>query len=75
MSMIKRATTGHIVDNGNGAVVCKACSHVVFRVNLGSGGQCPYCHYNVNHKLEKSLFSDLDLDDEEDTSDVIAQPC
>ena len=78
MTMIRRATgrpTGEIKDvaegsnNPTGVVVCKACTHIVFRANL-NGSECPYCHNNVNKVLGTPLLSDDD-----DDSDVIAQSC
>jgi uncharacterized CHY-type Zn-finger protein len=78
--MIRRATSGKIENvaemedkTSNGAIVCKACSHVVFKVNLGANNSCPYCHRNVTASLEK-----VDIPDalaEEDDDDVIAVKC
>jgi hypothetical protein len=81
MTMIRRATSGKIEnvaemdDKGsNGAVICKACSHVVFKVNLGANNSCPFCHRNVNASLQKVDIPDS-LADDEDDSDVIAVEC
>jgi hypothetical protein len=80
MTMIRRATSGKIENvaemedkSTNGAVVCKACSHVVFKVNLGPTGNCPYCHRNVKASLERVDIPDALVDDEDD--DVIAIKC
>lgn len=75
MVMIRRAT-GRIEnvaeqdDSKDGVVVCKACSHIVFRVNL-ENDNCPFCHRNAFKTLEKPI---LETDDEDD-SDVVAVKC
>jgi hypothetical protein len=80
MTMIRRATSGKIENvaemedkSSNGAIVCKACSHVVFKVNLGANGNCPYCHRDVTASIEKVDIPDALADDDED--DVIAVKC
>jgi acetyl-CoA carboxylase beta subunit len=80
MTMIRRATSGKIENvaemedkSSNGAIVCKACSHVVFKVNLGANGNCPYCHRDVKASIEKVDIPDALADDDED--DVIAVKC
>ena len=80
MTMIRRATSGKIENvaemedkSSNGAIVCKACSHVVFKVNLGANNSCPYCHRNVTASIEKIDIPDSLADDDED--DVIAVKC
>jgi len=79
MTMIRRATSGTIENvaeledkSTNGAVVCKACSHVVFRVNLGANGNCPYCHRDVNASIENNVVGGADDDDDDD---VVAIKC
>lgn len=81
MTMIRRATSGQIEnvadlkdESSNGAVVCKACSHVVFKINLGPNNNCPYCHRNVTASLQKSSIPDSPVDDEDD-SDIVAIEC
>jgi len=80
MTMIRRATSGKIENVGeledssdNGAVVCKACSHVVFKVNLGANESCPYCHRNVAASIGENAIPDSPDDDDE--SDVVAVKC
>ncbi len=78
MSMIRRAT-GRIENvaeqnnDTNGVVVCKACSHVIFKVNLGANNNCPFCHRNVHASLEKVDIPDALVDDDDD--DVVAVKC
>ena len=81
MTMIRRATSGKIENvaeledkSSNGAIVCKACSHVVFKVNLGANGNCPYCHRDVTASIQK-VEIDGNLVDDDDDSDVIAVKC
>ena len=81
MTMIRRATSGKIENvaemedsSKNGAVVCKACSHVVFKINLGANNSCPYCHRDVTASLNKVDIPDS-VGDDEDEDDVIAIKC
>ena len=76
MVMIRRAT-GRIEnvadqDTKEGVVVCKACSHIVFRVNLEDNTNCPFCHRDAFKTLEKPV---LETDNDDDDSDVIAVKC
>jgi hypothetical protein len=80
--MIRRATSGQIENvadlkdqSPNGAVICKACSHVVFKVNLGPNNSCPHCHRNVTASLQKVDIPDARQADDEDDSDIIAIEC
>lgn len=80
MTMIRRATSGKIENvaeledkSSNGAIVCKACSHVVFKINLGPNGNCPYCHRDINASISKVDIPDSLADDDDD--DVIAVKC
>lgn len=60
MVMIRRAT-GRIEnvaeqqDTKEGVVVCKACSHIVFRVNLDDNKNCPFAIEMLSPRL-KSQF-------------------
>ena len=77
MVMIRRAT-GRIEnvaeqqDTKEGVIVCKACSHIVFRVNLNDNKNCPFCHRNAFATLEKPI---LEGNDEDDDDGVIAVKC
>lgn len=80
MAMIRRATSGKIEnvadseDKTTGVIVCKACSHVVFRVNLGSNGNCPYCHRDASKSIERVDIPDSDYP-EDDEDDIVAIKC
>lgn len=80
MAMIRRAT-GRIEnvaesnDSTEGVIVCKACSHIVFRVNLGVNGTCPFCHRDSSKSIEIPVVADADLDDDDNDPDVIAVRC
>lgn len=79
MAMIRRAT-GRIENvaestDTEGVVVCKACSHIVFRVNLGSNNSCPFCHRDASKSIEVPVVADADLDDDDNDPDVIAVRC
>lgn len=78
MTMIRRATSGSIKNVGekedSSMIVCKACSHVVFRENLAANGSCPYCHRDASKTLVKADIPDA-LTDDDDDADVIALRC
>ena len=78
MTMYRRAT-GHIENvadqsDTEGVIVCKACTHIVFRVNLGANGTCPYCHRDISKSIEVPVVEDAFPDDDDD-SDIIAIKC
>ena len=79
MTMIRRATSGSIRNVGekedSSMIVCKACSHVVFRENLGSNGNCPYCHRDASVSLSKADIPDALADDDDEEDDVVAIRC
>ncbi len=80
MAMIRRATgrienVADAADSTEGVIVCKACSHIVFRVNLGANGSCPFCHRDASKSIEIPVVEDALLDDDDNDPDIIAVRC
>jgi hypothetical protein len=80
MAMIRRATgrIENVADSNEreGVIVCRACSHIVFRVNLGANNSCPFCHRDASVSIETPVVADADFaDDDDNDPDVIAIKC
>ena len=74
-----RRATGRIENvaeqnDTEGVVVCKACSHIVFKVNMGANGTCPFCHRDASKEIEIPVVEDA-LPDDDDDDDVVAIKC